>query len=187
MPVRNAQTVWVWTGGAVVQQTTERRDKLPADFGRLHEVCEVPGEHLQKRGLQLHALFAGNLEKWKCQAEFCWKCLIMWKDHPSDHYTCNNPPAIRQGQTNAEFEVQRYEFYSSRYKVNEKQQLQLRQLSQKLPAIIGEYREKFILRENELDFFESALGNLSNSRQVLPVLADSQVLLRLGLQSQDQW
>jgi hypothetical protein len=30
---------------------------------------------------------------------------------------------------------------------------------EKITWIVGEYREKFNLRENELDFFESALGN----------------------------
>jgi hypothetical protein len=57
LPIGNAQTLSLRPSGSLVQQITERRDKLPTDLGWLHKMREMPGQHLQKWGLQFHALF----------------------------------------------------------------------------------------------------------------------------------
>lgn len=117
----------------------------------------------------------------KCKYEFCWICLISWKEHGTSYYKCNrfNPEetdTLKKMQQLKRLSLQRYLHFYKRFSVHESSMKGDQMIIEKVDNKMKLYMEEELKKKNksqqnlswiDVQFLHDAIRSLTNGRKTL--------------------
>lgn len=117
----------------------------------------------------------------KCKYEFCWICLVSWKEHGTSYYKCNrfNPEetdAVKKHQQLKRLSLQRYLHFYKRFTVHESSMKGDKKIIDMVDHKMKLYMEEELKKKNDsqqnlswidVQFLHDAIKSLTNGRKTL--------------------
>lgn len=117
----------------------------------------------------------------KCRYEFCWICLVSWKEHGTSYYKCNRfdpeeTDAVKKLQQLKRLSLQRYLHFYKRFSVHESSMKGDQKIIDKVDNKMKLYMEEELKKKNksqqnlswiDVQFLHDAIKALTNGRKTL--------------------